>query len=135
MTKAKRDWWPRYRPIITYTVVAAFAAIGLGLTLQPARFGSTPSYANLLQFAPSEAWGAVYLLVACLLLAWRLTPQRWLGIAAHTLAAILTLSWLAAFVVRYASDDATTIVNVVSWSVFLSLVIRSTGGLDDEDDA
>lgn len=133
MTKAKREWWPRYRPVITYTVVLAFAAIGLGLVLQPARFGETPSYANLLHFAPAEVWGAVYLSVAGLLLVWRLIQRQWIGVAAHTLASILTLWWLMAFVVRYFTDDATTIVNVVSWTVYLSLVVRSSGGLDDDD--
>jgi hypothetical protein len=129
----RRQLWPRYRPIITYTVVLAYAAIGLGLVLQPARFGATPSYANLLQFAPAEAWGAAYLTVAGLLVAWRMIRHQWVGVAAHTLASILTVWWLLAFVVRYSTDNATTIVNVVSWSVFLSLVIRSSGGLDEDE--
>lgn len=130
--------WPSYKPVITYTISTAYSAIGLGLMAQPSRFARTPSYANLLQFAPARAWGAAYLLIAVLLVAWRLTHRvpsvsRRLGVAAHTLATSITLWWLAAFVVRYATDDATTIVNLVSWSVFLSLVIRSSGGLDAED--
>lgn len=136
----KRDvTWGIYTPVITHTVVVAYVAIGVGLTLQPSRFSRTPSYANLLLFAPAEVWGCAYLGVAALLLAWRFThatiPSRWLGVGAHTLAVILTLWWLAAFIIRYWTDDATTIVNVVSWSVFLSLVLRSTGGLDDDEPA
>lgn len=133
MTRISACW--RDTVWTTRTVIVAYVAIGVGLTLQPSRFANTPSYANLIAFTPSEAWGCGYLAVAALLVAWRLSqrPTQWLGILAHTAAAILTMWWLAAFVIRYATDDGTTIVNVVSWSVFLSLVARSAQGIDDDE--
>lgn len=115
---------------VTRTLIAVYIAIGVGLTLQPYRFSNTPSYHNLLVFAPSEVWGVMYLLVAALLVAWRLVQPQWLGVVAHTAAVILTSWWLIAFVIRYATDDGTTIVNVVSWSVFLSLIARSARRID-----
>lgn len=130
-----RKPWTLYTPVISWTVIAAFMALGIGMTLQPDRFARTPSYANLLSFAPAQVWGCAHLLVAALLLAWRMsTHTRWIGVIAHTAGIMLTLWWLGAFVIRWLTDDATTIVNVVSWSILLSLLIRSTNGLDDEDD-
>lgn len=125
-----------YTPVITWTVIATYVALGFGLTVQPLRFERTPSYHNLLVLAHAPVWGCAYFAAAVLLLAWRLQPhRRLLGRAAHMYAIILTLWWLLAFVIRYATDDATTIVNVVSWSVFLSLAARSSSGLDREGTA
>lgn len=120
----------------TRTLIFAYIAIGVGLTLQPFRFANTPSYANLLLFARSEIWGVMYLLVAALLMAWRLSyhvpRMSWLGVVAHTAAVILTSWWLVAFIIRYATDDGTTIVNIVSWGVFFTLVIRSSRRIENE---
>ncbi len=117
----------------TRTLIAAYLVIGVGLTLQPERFANTPSYANLLVFARSQVWGVMYLLVAALLIGWRLSPKaRWLGVLAHTAAITLTAWWWVAFVVRYATDDGTTVVNIVSWGVFLTLAARSAHWIDPE---
>jgi hypothetical protein len=114
-------------------IMAAYLAIGLGLLVQPSRFTRTPSYANLLILAGAPTWGILYLLSALSLALWLgLQPTqpyepnqpRW-GIAAHMIPIALTAGWLIAFVVRYLSDTATTIVNVVSWSVFLALLGHS----------
>ena len=120
----------------TRLVAIAYVAIGCGLTLQPGRFSNTPSYANLIAFVTAPGWGCAYLGVAALLIAWCLARRaHWLGVLAHTAAAILTMWWLAAFVIRYATDSGTTIVNVVSWGVFLSLVYKSSQGIDDYEPA
>lgn len=104
----------------------AFTLIGGGLLFQPDRFQRTPSYGNLIRLFPATTWGIAYLIVAVLLLSWglRRTPQWW-GVAVHTLAIMLTVGWLAAFVVRWLTDAATTIVNVVSWTVLLILLVES----------
>lgn len=113
----------------TRTVILAYLAIGGGLLLQPGRFANTPSYANLILIMSSQAWGCMYLAAVALLIAWRLVQPVWLGVVAHTFTLMVTLFWLLAFVIRYQTDDGTTIVNVVSWTVFLTLVIRSTFGM------
>ena len=128
MPRRSADWW-RGTVWTTRTLIVAYVAIGVGLTLQPSRFANTPSYHNLLVFAAAQAWGCAYLAVAALFIAWRLAQTRLLGVITHTAATILTLWWFAAFIIRYSTDDGTTIVNVVSWGVFLSLVARSAQGL------
>jgi ABC-type proline/glycine betaine transport system permease subunit len=122
--------WP------TRLAVIPLVMIGIGLCFQPLRFQRTPSYANLLNIAPAQAWGALYLIVAVLLVSWmvRRAPQWW-GIAVHTIAVMLTAGWLGAFIVRWLTDDATTIVNVASWTVFLSLVIKSSLNIVDKPPA
>ncbi len=116
----------------TYMLIVAYIAIGVGLTLQPSRFANTPSYANLLAFAASQVWGVMYLTVAALLVTWRLSKVRWLGVTSHTLGIVLTLWWWAAFIIRYITDNGTTIVNIVSWGVFLFLVARSAHWINAE---
>lgn len=108
-----------------------FLAIGLTLWFQPERYDNTPSYANLLEIFPQHVWGAIYVAVAVLkaITAWR-HPTRVLIVAAHTLGVALVVVWLAAFVIRYFTDDGTTIVNVCSWAAYLFLVIRSAARLD-----
>jgi hypothetical protein len=124
----------------TRTLLIAYLAIGVGLTTQPDRFANTPSYANLLISAPAQLWGCAYIVVATLFIAWRLVqttstvPHPGFGIFVHTVALALTAWWWVAFIIRYATDDGTTIVNVVSWGVFLSLIARSAQGLNPERD-
>lgn len=105
------------------TVIVAYAAFGITLLVQPGRYSNTPSYANLLDVLPAWTWGVLYLVAGLGLL----VPLHSKGISAamHTAASGLTAVWLAAFLIRYFTDSGTTIVNVVSWSVFLTLVIRS----------
>lgn len=122
--------WP------TRLAVVPLLMIGLGLVFQPHRFQRTPSYANLLHIAPAAVWGVLYLIVAVLLISWcfRQSPPWW-GIAVHTIAVMLTAGWLGAFVVRWATDTSTTIVNVASWTVFLSLVAKSAWNIIDKPTA
>lgn len=112
-------------------ILAAYIAIGLTLIIQPGRYANTPSYANLIDIFPQWVWGIIYLVVAGLLLAARATPSVIVGTIAHTIAIALTASWLLAFVYRYATDKGTTVVNVASWGVFLSLLIISAVRLND----
>lgn len=116
------------------TVVGiAFLALAFGLLVQPLRFERTPAYANLLSVLPQSIWGILYLVVAAVIgasvLLWR---HRVFSVVAHTLTFSLVGAWLAGFVVRYVTDDATTIVNVVSWSVLLYLTVLSAMKLDDK---
>lgn len=126
------DWHPAVLMSVTFT------AIGMALILQPDRFAATPSYANLLAIVGQMAWGLIYLGCAVLLVMSLLPlPRRnkWsLAVAAHTVSIALTGFWLAAFVVRYLTDDGTTIVNIASWSVYLALLVRSVLTLTDRMD-
>ncbi len=126
------DWHPAVLMSIAYT------AIGVTLILQPSRFAKTPSYGNLLMLLDQATWGVIYLAVAALLgLSLTALPRRrkWTAaVIAHTAAIALTATWLAAFVVRYLTDTGTTIVNVVSWSVFFALLVRSVLTLQDRMD-
>ncbi len=117
----------------TRLAVLAFALIGGGLLLQPARFERTPAYGNLIRIAHAQTWGVTYLAVAALLVSWGIQrAPRWWGIFVHTIAAMLTVGWLAAFVYRYFTDKSTTVVNVVSWTVYLILVVESLFAIDDD---
>lgn len=129
-----RPFWPAYAPGVTWAAVYLSFVIGVGLALQPERFAHTPSYANLLALAPSQVWGCcAYLLVAALLIAWRLSPRtRALGVTAHAAAALLIAWWFIAFVIRWSTDRNTTVVNMVSWSLFLGVIALSAQGVDDE---
>jgi hypothetical protein len=110
----------------------AFIALGVTLWVQPGRYANTPAYANLIAILPQHAWSAIYLGAAALkvLSIVRYSP-RVLLVVTHTVAIILISAWLLAFVVRYLTDDGTTIVNVVSWSTFLYLAVRSALMMDD----
>lgn len=118
----------------TGIVILAYTLIGLGLVLQPDRFSRTPAYGNLIHVFTAVTWGALYLAVAAGLALWLagVTPI-WFGTSAHTIAVMLVGGWLAAFVVRYATDSATTIVNVASWTVFLILTVQSSVSVYDDD--
>jgi hypothetical protein len=107
-------------------VTLVFTALGSGLWLQPERWARTPSYGLLLNLADQQWWGSVHLVIAVLMCGYIVWPTcRKLAVVAHTAAFTVVAVWLVAFVIRYITDDATTIVNVVSWSAYLYLVIRS----------
>jgi hypothetical protein len=115
-------------------VTIAYLAIGVTLIVQPARYDNTPSYGLLLELLSQTAWGVIYLVVASSLGAgivcarWR--RGRLVAVVSHTAAIALTSVWTAAFIVRWFTDSGTTIVNVVSWSVYLALLARSVSQLD-----
>ena len=106
-------------------VTIAFTAFAFGLWLQPDRWASTPAYALLLNILPQQTWGSIYLALALLMGCALLWPRWGLVITAHTLAIGLTAAWWFAFVIRWITDDGTTIVNVVSWGTYLLLLVWS----------
>lgn len=121
---------PRYLLVV---MALAYAAIGTTLIVQPSRYDNTPSYEWLLALVSQQIWGSVYLVVAAglALNLWRPLPHiRTIAVLTHTAAIALTAAWLAAFVIRWATDSGTTIVNVASWSVYLALLARSAGMID-----
>lgn len=122
-----------YDRTVTATIVVAYLAIGTALIVQPERFGNTPSYGLLLDVLPQWAWGICYLVVAVgmALAMYPSSYRRPFAVVGHTAGVALTAGWFFAFMVRYVTDDSTTIVNVVSWAVFLSLIIRSAIALND----
>lgn len=112
-------------------IVVAYSMFGVFLWAQPSRWARTPSYANLLQLLSQQTWGSIYLVAAGLLLgAFFGSNARWFKVVALTLSMALDASWLLAFVVRFFTDDATTIVNIVSWSMFLYVLIVSAVYMD-----
>lgn len=112
-------------------IAAVFYAIGITLWLQPARYADTPSYANLLGILPQHAWSLIYVGTASLKVSaiWRYS-LRPLVVVSHAVAIALESAWLVAFIIRYLTDSGTTIVNVVSWSVYLYLSVRSALMID-----
>jgi hypothetical protein len=108
-------------------------AFGLTLILQAGRYFNTPSYANLLAVAPAWGWGVAYLAVAVLMMLVVVRHRiKVLSIVAHTLSLALILFWLFAFCVRYATDDGTTIVNIISWATYARLLFRSAVLIGDD---
>jgi hypothetical protein len=113
-------------------MAVVFTAIGLTLMLQPGRYANTPSYANLLDLARQQTWSVAYLVAAALKVAAICRPShRTLAVITHTVSITLVGVWLGAFVIRWATDDGTTIVNVSSWSVYLYLVVRTALTIDN----
>lgn len=125
------SFWSRERRTRAGVVVLVLSVFGSALLLQPDRWARTPSYGLLLNLADQQWWAFGYLSVAALMAGYIVWPMcRKLAVIAHTAAVALLLFWLAAFVVRWITDDATTIVNVVSWSTFLYLAVRSALMID-----
>ncbi|GAC1374835.1 MAG: hypothetical protein NVSMB4_02630 [Acidimicrobiales bacterium] len=109
----------------------SFTAFGADLLVQPSRWDNTPSYANLLDLMGQAWWGLLHLVAAAIMAASIVfRHHRILAVVAHTMGVALVGSWLAAFVVRWLTDPGTTIVNVVTWSVYLYLMLYSVWQLD-----
>lgn len=116
-------------PGVAVTVV--FFAFGVTMLAQPHRYKNTPSYANLIKIAGLESWGIAYIVASVMLGAYlAYVRKEWFAIAAHTLMFMLSAVWLAAFVIRYKTDDGTTIVNVGSWTIFTLLILVSALRID-----
>jgi hypothetical protein len=103
-----------------------YLAIGITLCTQQFRYSNTPSYHILLQVAPAWTWGIGYIVAGTLLAAYVLRWHAiWFSAVVHCVAGFLSIWWLFSFILRYLTDDKTTIVNVCSWSVYTYLVVRS----------
>ena len=122
----------RRRPLTGFGVVAVLTVFGLALVFQASRWSKTPAYGNLLHIMSAHMWGFIYLAIAVLmgsgLILWN--SNRTVNVIAHTLAFILFAVWEMAFIVRYFTDSATTVVNVVSWAAYLFLVYGSAMTID-----
>jgi hypothetical protein len=116
-------------------MTAVFFTIGITLIFQPGRYSNTPAYGDLLEVLNPTAWGALYLAGAIFTaLAFLLYRRRVLVTIAMFAGGVDALGWWLAFIERYATDSGTTIVNVVSWSTDLYLIIRCIVTLDDAPD-
>jgi hypothetical protein len=112
--------WPGALIALAYTIY------GLGMVLQPRRFGGTPSYGNLTQLLDIRVWGAMYLAMAVLFGVYTLLlTARTFGIVTHMIGLTVTGTWLVAFLIRWLTDPNTTVVNVASWLVLTLLIARS----------
>jgi hypothetical protein len=115
--------WP---PGPTVFITAVLFAFGLALVFQASRWARTPAYGNLLNILLAPTWGYVYLAVAALMvLAMVFWTYGQLSVAAHTAAFALLLVWEAAFFIRYRTDSATTVANVLSWLAYLYILLLS----------
>jgi hypothetical protein len=107
-------------------VAFAYALYSLGMLTQPERFSNTPAYGTLTQMLHIQVWGLVYLVTAGLFAVYAaFVVSRTTAIIVHIVGLIVTTVWWLAFVIRWLTDEGTTIVNVVSWGVFLLLIGRS----------
>lgn len=123
----------KFRRIPVPTIVLAIILTVFGFTLifQSSRWSRTPSYGNLLRIFSADTWGFIYLAVGILLfLSVAFYTVRMLGVMSHTFAFVLLLGWEVAFIIRYATDQSTTIVNVMSWLNFLFVLLLSSRYID-----
>lgn len=114
-------------PIQTIMLIVVLYILGIDLVVQSIRWHRTPSYHNLLIIMSADAWGVIYCIVAVILTLGTVLFQRHRMVynISHTLVLMLLTLWEAAFIIRWLTDGATTIVNVVSWGVYIYLAIRS----------
>jgi hypothetical protein len=107
-------------------ITAAYGIFAVSLAFQPARWASTPAYANLLAIMPQRTWGTLFAVTALMLAAAvRQHSLRWLSVTALSLGLAITTTWLAAFVIRWLTSGNTTPETWVSWAVFEYLLIRA----------
>lgn len=110
---------------------AGYGIYALSLLLQPERWSRTPAYRNLLVILPASGWGLCFAGVsAALFAAVAAYRMRWLSVTALTAAAIITLAWTFAFIVRWATNSSTTPETWVSWAVNAYLLVRAAILLD-----
>jgi hypothetical protein len=104
----------------------SYGIFALSLILQPARWGKTPAYHNLLIIMPAQAWGAAFAVVSVMLgvalWQWR---RRWMSTLALSLGLAITTTWCAAFIIRWLTSANTTPETWVSWAVFGFLLLRA----------
>jgi hypothetical protein len=126
--KIEAERWPA----VTLSLTVILAVFGFALIFQSSRWSKTPAYANLLDVFSAQTWGLIYLgATLCMVVGLVLRHTRWVGLAAHALTFMLLFGWELGFLIRYFTDSATTIVNVISWSTYVGLVMWSTRRLDD----
>jgi len=101
-------------------------SLGLGMLFESSRWSSTPAYGILLQILSAHAWGTMYLAVAAVMACSIWWHRSWpLAFTAHVAGMALHFGWWIAFVVRWATDEKTTNVNMTSWGVYLVIGVWS----------
>lgn len=124
---------PRSNLVIVGTIFVVLAA---ALWFQSSRFTATPAYAVLMGIFPQHTWSLIYLGAAVLKGAAIVRYDlRILVTITHTASIILLSVWWIAFVLRWLTDSGTTVVNVLSWAVFLYLAVHSALMADAHADA
>lgn len=119
------------RPAVAYAITIVLLVFGVALLAQSNRWEKTPAYGNLLRILPADAWGFVYLGAALLMIvALVFWEHRLTAIIGHMVAFGVLVFWEGGFIIRYLTDSATTVVNVVSWAVYLFLVVSSAREID-----
>ena len=107
-------------------ITIAYGVFAISLIGQPARWSATPAYKDLLIIMPARPWGACFAAVTILLAGTLAVPRRrWLSVTALSAALAITLTWCAAFMVRWATSTNTTPETWVSWAVFAYLLLRA----------
>lgn len=109
---------------------ALYTALGLALILQPNRWSRTPAYGILLDIFRQQVWGTIFIVIAIIISVSVVSQLRALIVVAHTLALAIATAWLAAFVVRWITDDSTTIMNVLSLSTITGILLYSVTQID-----
>lgn len=122
-------------------VAYVLTALGLAMITQPERFEYSEAFGGIIRFLDIRIWGAVYVLVGALFVGYLVGfPGRGAAmvIVAHTAGSVLTISWLMAFAFQWLTDQTTTAVTTIMWSMLLFLIIRSAilvAGADERTDA
>lgn len=122
-----RSQWLIPTPRTNMAVIGvSYAVFALSLLFQPARWGATPAYRNLLEILPQQAWGGCFAVTSILLGAamWQYR-HRWLSGVALSCALAITTTWFAAFMIRWLTSASTTPETWVSWAVFDFLLFRA----------
>jgi hypothetical protein len=104
--------------------------LGLALVFQSSRWSHTPAYGNLILILSADVWGFIYLVAALLMIVALALNHRVVSKVAHTGAFIIFAVWEGAFIIRYLTDSATTVANVVAWAAYLFITIRSSQLID-----
>jgi hypothetical protein len=118
--------WHRLETAPAVIAIGTFLGYAGGLWLQPARWVATPAYGELLVLAPQWVWGACYLVAALGLLAALVWPHRLLAVVGgHIVAGMLMAAWWVAFLVRWVTNESTTVVNPLNWLALLAVLTLS----------
>lgn len=102
-----------------------YLVFGASMIWQGERWLRTPAYHNLFKILPEQAWGTMYLIAGiALAIAFVRLRSDWIVVPAVTLGLMLSVSWMLAFIVRYATSGSTTPETFMSFAVFTVLLVR-----------
>jgi hypothetical protein len=121
---------PQLRSPSAIVLTGILLVFGLALVFQSGRWSRTPAYGNLLLIFSADVWGCIYLAASLVMIIALVLKRRGLSKVAHTCAFIVFAVWEGAFIIRYLTDSATTVANVVAWAAYLFITIRSAQLID-----